>query len=249
VKTAAKAMGGRTQDAFQLLEQAELYDISTSMNKSGLSFELYLPDYYEPFVLVSGTGTRFDCLSFAHEFGHFANEHANGGNTGGVDVTEVFSQGMEYLSLCYGEAGEDFIRMKLADSLCTYVEQAAYADFELQLYMLPEEEITGENLLALYEQVCEGYGFRSLDWDPRDMVTVPHFFEMPHYVISYVVSNDAAMQLYEMELQQPGAGAERYAEHLTTECEGFLEFIREAELRSPFERIEEVKAIMEGYFG
>ena len=139
--------------------------------------------------------------------------------------------------------------MKLADSLCTYVEQAAYADFELQLYALPEEELTGQRVLELYEQVCDGYGFRSLSWDPRDMVTVPHFFEMPHYVISYVVSNDAAMQLYEMELQQPGTGAESFEQHLTTEAEGFLEFIREAELKSPFDRIHEVRGIMEGYFG
>ena len=162
---------------------------------------------------------------------------------------EIFSQGMEYLSLCYAEAEEDFIRMKLADSLCTYVEQAAYADFELQLYLLPEGEITGEKLLALYEQVCEGYGFRSLDWDPRDMVTVPHFYELPHYVISYAVSNDAAMQLYEMELRAPGSGAESFAENLTTEAEGLMSFLKEAELKSPFDRIGEVKGIMEGYFG
>ena len=191
----------------------------------------------------------FGILIASHEFGHFAMDYAAGGSWAGTDVLEIFSQGMEYLSLSYADAGEDFVRMKLADSLSTYVEQAAYADFEQRLHELPGEELTGENLLALYEAVCTEYGFRSMDWDPRDMVTVPHFYEMPHYVISYVVSNDAAMQLFEMELNDPGAGAECYAEHLTTECEGFLEFLREAELGSPFDRIEEVKGIMEGYFG
>ena len=57
------------------------------------------------------------------------------------------------------------------------------------------------------------------------------------------------MQLYEMELQQPGTGAACFEQHLTTEAAGFLEFIKEAELRSPFGRIEEVKGIMEGHFG
>ena len=248
VKKAAREMGGIVREAYTVMSLAGLFDISPDPNKSGLSFELFLDWYYEPYIMISGTGTAYDKLNFAHEFGHFATDYAAEGSWAGTDVMEIFSQGMEYLSLCYGEAEEDFVRMKLADSLCTYVEQAAYADFELQLYMLPEEEITGENLLALYEQVCEGYGFRALDWDPRDMVTVPHFYELPHYVISYAVSNDAAMQLYEMELRAPGSGAECFAENLTTEAEGLMSFLKEAELKSPFDRIGEVKGIMEGYF-
>ncbi len=249
VREAAKAMGGVVREAHTVLELGGLADISADPRKSGLSFELYLDWYRMPYILISGTGTAYDKLSFAHEFGHFAMDYAAGGSWAGTDVLEIFSQGMEYLSLRYAEVGEDFVRMKLADSLCTYVEQAAYADFEMQLYELPEAELTGENLLALYEEVAADYGFRAMEWDPRDMVTIPHFYEMPHYVISYVVSNDAAMQLYEMELQQPGTGAACFEAHLTTEAAGFLEFIREAELRSPFDRIGEVKEIMAGYFG
>jgi oligoendopeptidase F len=249
VKKTAKAMGGIVQEACTVMELAELYDISADPNKSGLSFELFLAWYYEPYLFISGTGTAYDQLSFAHEFGHFAMDYAAGGSWAGTDVTEIFSQGMEYLSLACAEAEGDFVRMKLADSLCTYVEQAAYAEFELRLYELPEEELTGENLLALYEEVGEAYGFRSLNWDPRDMVTIPHFYEQPLYVISYVVSNDAAMQLYEMELSAPGTGAACFQTHLTTEALGLMEFLREAELKSPFDRIDEVKGIMEGYFG
>ena len=249
VRSAAQGVGGIVREAHNVMELAGLSDISADPRKSGLSFELFLDWYYEPYILLSGTGTAYDKLAFAHEFGHFAMDYAAGGSWAGTDVLEIFSQGMEYLSLCYADAEPDFVRMKLADSLSTYVEQAAYADFEMQLYELPVGELTGEGVLALYEEVCADYGFHSLDWDPRDMVTVPHFYEMPHYVISYVVSNDAAMQLYEMELQQPGAGAACFEQHLTTEAAGFLEFLKEAELNSPFGRIEEVKGVMEGYFG
>ena len=249
VKTAAKKMGGTTQEAFQLLEQAKLYDISTSPKKSGLSFEVFLSDYYEPYVFLSGTGTRYDCLSFAHEFGHFANDYASGGNIAGVDVMEVFSQGMEYLSLCYGGADQDFVDMKLADSLSVYVEQAAYADFERQMYGLTDSDLNAENLLALYEEICRSYGFDSFDWDPRDMVTVPHFYGNPMYVISYVVSNDAAMQLYQMEQQTPGAGKACFEENLATEEPGFMAFLDSAGLQSPFYRVEEVRSLMAERFG
>lgn len=249
VKTAAAEMGGTTQDAFQLLEQANLYDISTSMKKSGMSFELYLPDYYQPYVFISGTGTQYDCLTFAHEFGHFANDYASGGNIAGVDVTEVFSQGMEYLSLCCSDVDQDFIDMKLADSLSVYVKQAAYADFERQMYSLRGLRLTARNLLELYEQVGLEYGFDSLDWDPRDMATVPHFYSNPMYVISYVVSNDAALQLYQMELETPGAGKACFEENLSTQESGFMTFLDSAGLQSPFGRIDEVQALMEEHFG
>ena len=202
-----------------------------------------------PYVFVNPTLTAYDKLTFTHEFGHFCSDYASFGSVAGVDVAEVFSQGLEYLSLCYTQNNEDLKKLRMASCLTTYVEQAAYAYFEHQVYDLSSEELTVEHVRALYQSVGSTYGFDSWNWDSRDYVCISHFFTSPMYVMSYVVSNDAAMQLYEMELQQPGAGAERYAEHLTTECEGFLEFLREAELKSPFERIEEVKAIMEGYFG
>ena len=249
VEQTAKAMGGVTADAFALMDQAELCDISASPNKSGISFEGYLTDYYEPYVMVSGTGTRYDCLTFAHEFGHFVNDYASAGSGVGIDVLEFFSQGMEYLSLCHTGADGAFVDMKLADSLTVYVEQAAYAEFERRIYELPTQVVNGEKLLSVYEQVCRSYGFDSMEWDPRDMVTVPHFYGNPLYIISYVVSNDAAMQLYELELAAPGAGKAVYEQNLDTQQGWFLAFLEEAGLESPFQRVDEVKALMEARFG
>ena len=249
VRKAAKAMDGITQEAFNMMDLGELYDIDISDSKSGLSFELFFSKYYVPYVFVTTTGTGYDKLSFAHEFGHFVCDYAANGSWAGTDVLEVFSQGMEYLSLCYGEADDEYVTMKLADSLSTYVEQGAYAAFELAMYDLPAEELTGENLLALYEQIGAAYGFESLDWDPRDMVTVPHFYANSQYVFSYVVSNDAAMQLYQLELEKSGAGKTAFEDNLTTEESYFLAFLEDAGLESPFDRIDEVKALMAEHFG
>lgn len=249
VRRAAKAMDGVTREAFHRMELGELYDIAVSDKKSGLSFELFFSKYRVPYVFVTTAGTGYDKLSFAHEFGHFVCDYAADGSWAGTDVLEIFSQGMEYLSLCYADADEEFVTMKLADSLGTYVEQGAYAAFELAMYELPAGELTGERLLELYEQIGTDYGFESLDWDPRDMVTVPHFYGNPQYVFSYVVSNDAAMQLYQLELADPGAGREAFENNLTTEESYFLAFLEEAELQSPFGRICEVKKLMAEHFG
>lgn len=235
VKQAAEAMGGTFSGAFQLMEQGNLYDITYSENKYNASFEVYLTNYYAPYVFLNPAGNGRDMLTFAHEFGHFCSDYAAGGSVAGVDVAEVFSQSMELLSLCKVEGTGKLERMKLADSLCTFVEQSAFASFEHQVYALEKDELTLENVLALYEKTGNSFGFDSFYWDSRDFVTVPHFFTNPMYIISYVVSNDAAMQYYQLEKKESGKGVALLEDTLATEQYYFLAFLEEAGLVSPFE--------------
>lgn len=234
VRETAVRMGGMVEDAFYLLEAAELYDIGYDENKFDSSFEVYLTSYDQPFIFVNPTQRAYDCLTLAHEFGHFCNDYASWGTYAGVDVLEVFSQGMEYLSLCYAYDDRGLTQVKMADSLCVYVEQAAYACFEQQAYKLTGDDLTVENLRKLYSEVTESFGFESYWNDPWYFVTIPHFYTNPMYVISYVVSNDAAMQLYQLELEEEGAGLARLEEELDTEEYYFLSFLDSAGLESPF---------------
>lgn len=247
VRKAASNMGGTPAQAFDLMEQAGLWDIGYGANKYNSSFEVYLDSYQEPFVFMNPEMTRYDCLTLAHEFGHFCNDFASDGSQAGLDVLEIFSQGMEYLCLFYGEDCRDLIRLKLADSLCTYVEQACYARFEQEMYLLPESKLNPMGLYDLYGRIAAEYGFDAYGVEPRDFVTVTHFYTNPMYIISYVVSNDAAMQLYELELQEQGSGLQRYEDHLDTEEAYFLAFLEEAELESPFApgRLERIRQLFE----
>ena len=78
---------------------------------------------------------------------------------------------------------------------------------------------------------------------------MPHFYSNPLYIISYVVSNDAAVQLYQQELETPCAGRDTYRRSLATEQEYFLAFLEEAGLESPFGRVEDVKAFLTDRLG
>ena len=247
VAEAAGNMGGTVADAFTLLEAAGLYDISYGENKYDASFEVFLLNYYEPFIFMNPTGSSYDKLTFAHEFGHFCNDYASYGSMLDIDAMEVFSQGMEYLSLRYASDTEGLAKLKMMDSLCVYVEQAAYAAFEQEAYMLYGDELTGENLMALYREVTDEFGFDIWESDGSDFVTVPHFFTNPKYVFSYVVSNDAAMQLYQMELGEEGAGLAVFEANLTAAEDGFLAFLTAAGLESPFDegRLEMVRETFE----
>ena len=243
VKNMALTMGGQIASAFTDMEKAELFDITFSENKLNSSYEIYLRNYRTPYVFLNPSGTEYDMLTFAHEFGHFCNDYLSMGSGVSVDVSEVFSQGMEYLSLCYGSPDENLAKLKMVDSLCIFVEQAAYASFEQQVYGLTGDALTVENVEALYTSVCTGFGLEG-GWR---YVMTPHFFTEPMYVISYVVSNDAALQMYQMEKAKSGTGLACLVDNMTTMEPYFLAFVKEAGLKSPFTpgRIQEVKETLE----
>lgn len=237
VEEMATNMGGVYLEAFQLMSEKHLYDNTVSSKKFESSFEVFLISYNVPYLFLCPEGDDYDFLTFAHEFGHFTNDYASNNSGVSTDVAEIFSQGTEYLSLFYVEeaANTDTLEIiKMADSLGVYVQQSCFADFEQRVYAMDPEDLNVENVFALFDQVSLEYGFDAFDFDARTFVSIPHFFTSPVYVFSYVVSNDAAMQIYQMEQDESGSGLAMMQEHLDTEEEQFLAFLESAGLESPF---------------
>lgn len=248
VKSISKTMGGTISEAFHWMNKANVYDITSGENKYNISFEVYLGTYATPYVFVCPTGSEYDKLTFAHEFGHFCCDYASyGGSVQGVDVAEIFSQGMEYLSLCYADDVGQLEKLKMADCLSVYVEQAAYASFEHQVYDLMGDELTVENIQQLYADILSDYGMNVQGRDSRDYVCILHFYESPLYVISYVLSNDAALQIYELEQEEKGKGLDCFERNMTSSQPYLLAFLEEAGLESPFSlgRLSKVKQTLE----
>lgn len=241
VKSAAKHMGGVMEESWETLEQQKLFDLSAGPNKYIGSYELYLPSYEVPFVFLYPYGDITDYISFSHEFGHFINDYATKGSYLSVDNAEALSQAMEYLATSYSldtdaDTLESLRKMTLANSLCTYVDQAAYHSFEHLAYKLTEEELTLENLNGIYTQVLQDFGHPVVEGSETDWAEVPHFFVEPFYVLSYVVSNDISMQIYEKELENAGDGLELYeALSMQWEDEDFQSLLKEAEIINPLE--------------
>lgn len=245
VKTIAQNAGGSIADCFQVMDEYGLYNISMSPTKMDTSFETFLPDYMVPFVFVNPIGYNYDSLTFAHEFGHFCNDYLSEGNVVSIDVAEFFSQGMEYLSLGYSDSA--LTKLKMYTSLGIYVEQAMFASFELEVYDIPVEDLTVETLRQTYAEVQEKFGMNPTLNSDMDFVSISHFYLAPQYVISYVVSNDAAIQLYQLEQTEAGKGLSCYTAHLDTKEDQLLNFLAQAGLESPFApgRMEDVRKIFE----
>lgn len=212
VEQAVDAMGGAAQEAMEYLLAYGLYDIDGSNTKYNGSYEIYLEDYESPFVLVNSIGYSEDTLTIAHEFGHFVDDFVNYGMYKSADVNETISQAMEYLTLCYLQDDalrEELTQYKLVDALRLYAEQASYNAFEEQVYALPADQVTLENINAISLQTSRDYGLTG-SWSDayyaKSWIDISHFFDSPLYVISYCVSDGVAMQIYEQEFAEAGAG-------------------------------------------
>ena len=234
VREMAQSMGGSIWQAYQTMVDYGLYDIAYGPNKYNASFEIYIRNYHAPYLFINPTGTEYDKLTMAHEFGHFCCDFVTGGSGAGVDVGEIFSQGMEYLSLCYTQGDEKLEQVKMISCLSILVEQAAYASFEQQVYSLKGADLTVENVRKLYQQTAGAYGMEIGGLDVRSYVHVNHFYTNPMYVISYVVSNDVALQLYQMEKEQAGSGVAALTNAFQSTDTGIVTFTENYDLESPF---------------
>lgn len=238
-----KELGGVFHTAYDYMEAYDLWDTTASASKLPGSYVTYLTSYEMPFLYVTPTGTLSDFLTVCHEFGHFVDGYVNNGGFDGVDCAEVFSQGLEFIALDKADLNSweknTLKRSKAADSVMVFLSQACYAEFEHLAYSLPENKLNAQGLNELYQQCNEKYGMSSLYMGMEDLLTpgwidVQHFFIAPYYVISYCVSNDAALQLYQQELSH-GNALDSYFDLLLQPTDStLLELLEGAEMESPF---------------
>ena len=182
-------------------------------------------------------------MTLFHEFGHFVDGYVNCGGFSTIDCAEVFSQSLEFLALNRADLNPNersaLIVSKAADSVMVFLTQACYAEFEALAYELPDSKLNAEGLNELFAKCNKKYGISMLYMGMEDLlapgwIDVQHFFIAPYYVISYCVSNDTALQVYQQELAT-GNGLELYYEMLCQPRESsILELTEEAGLESPF---------------
>lgn len=237
----AAYLGGEFAAAYDYMMAYGLYDISASGSKMPGSYVTYLSSYEMPFLYVSPTGSASDYLTATHEFGHFVDDYVNYNTTFAIDCAEIFSQGLEFLSLSSPALNpveqRRMAKAKVSDAVDVFLQQACYAEFERRAYELPVQELTAEKLNALMVECMKEFGvfYYSMEaYLAPSWMDVHHFFIAPFYVISYCVSNDAALQIYQRELEN-GGGLALYRELLAISPDNsILALLDEAGMQSPF---------------
>ena len=251
---AVERMGGAVQMCYEVMQDYELFDITSSTSKMPGSYMTYLNSYELPFVYISPKGNLHDFLTISHEFGHFVDGYVNCGGSSSIDCAEIFSQGLEFLllesaDLKYSDK-KALLTGNFADSVTVFLGQACYAEFEHRAFQ--EENLTAERLNELYWECNEKFGLAAYyekDLLAPGWIDIQHFFVAPYYVISYCVSNDAALQIYQAE-EEDGKGLELYYRLLNLPRDGkLLERMELAEMASPLDpnRVTELVDFLDEY--
>lgn len=232
-----------------------LYNISTEEHTSDSSYTTYLDEYDTPFMLIKAEGYAEDMLTLVHEFGHFCDGYLNYDCDDSLDTMEVMSQGLEYLLLCYlddANLADSLTRYKMLDEMYLYINQASFYDFEKRVFALSDEELTVDNVNRLFGEVAKEYGYYSDSSTDVSWIDVTHFFDYPFYVISYCVSDSAAFSIYNMELEETGAGVDMYMKLLDKADDyDFIELLEKEGMKSPVssDMIKEIAQILQERLG
>ena len=240
LSAAAGKMGDGVYEPLLFMKSSGLYDISGSDAKLDSSYVTYLDDYDVPYLFSKTYGLSDDILTVGHEFGHFVDYYINYGTDVSNNSAEMFSQGMEYLLLEYiddEDLASELTKFKMLDALYLYVNQLSFNEFEERVYDLSDAELTVENVNSIYAEVAAEYGYAD-DYDtdllPFIWIDISHLFDQPFYVISYCVSDSAAFELYNLELDSSGSGLKAYLNLVDVSDEyGFLELLEGEDLPSP----------------
>ena len=257
---AVQEFGGDVVESYDFMTRYELSDVRVDSRKAGMSFETYLNDYEAPFLLINATGTEGDILTFAHEFGHFTDAYVNENAYETIDLAEFYSQGMEYLVLSRldrqlsAEEVDSIAKAKMIETVEMYIQQASFAEFEHRIYALGSENLSAEVLNETARQLAKDYGYYYAYLDniyAMCWMDIPHYYEQAFYVISYPVSNDLAMQVYELESAQEGDGMQRYLDNLTRDFSDMNGLVDAGGFESPFApgRIEKIAALAREVLG
>ena len=245
-------------DIYSYMLQHKLFDVSAaSSTRYQGSFCTYLHDYEAPYLFVTATGCYSDYSTLAHEFGHFSDAYLNYGASASLDLAEVSSQGLEYITL-------PMLKDKLSDSdykvlyysqieaaLTTLIIQGFYALFEHYAYNLQYNEITENKLIECMRQAARDMGLNYTYFTSLSDIIIPHIMLYPTYVQSYCTSMSASLELFTIETKNEGEGFKIYKD-LIVRDEGemtFEEYLTECGLTSPFEKDYLKKIADDVYYG
>lgn len=205
------------EDASNVFKNNKLYSIASADTRYNGSYNTSFDSNNASFVFLNTTNTENDYFTLAHEFGHFTNG-INVKNydpvcaSGAYDVFEIHSTGLEML---FGLNAKDLFEdnfdllnsSNLIDKFSNLVDGCLYDDFQRNVYENPGMSL--EEINSMFEDLLGEYGYKALADDygliNYDVVkymwsSVPHNFNNPMYYVSYATSAFAAIQIYQLGL-------------------------------------------------
>ncbi len=246
-------------DIYAYMLQHGLYDVAPSGgNRLDAAYTTYIYSNASPFIFMTAGEKYSDYITLSHEFGHFVDNYTNYGNQASLDLSEVYSTALSYLTLlaledemCKTTGGEKAYRYMLHNEMAMISDILMYqgylAAFEHLVFGLEYDEVSKEsieNLMDDAQRMTWGYEIPELQvWDAVLMV---HTVEYPCYVQSYCTSLVAAVEIMLMEIAEDGAGLAAFKALVNREGYEELNFeeqLERAGIASPLRPLSTVEMI------
>ena len=240
-------------EVYAYMLQHGLYDIALgSDTRLDASYSTYIESNNSPFIFMSASGSYGDYATLSHEFGHFVDFYVNYGDSSSLDLSEVYSQALEYLTMLRleekmsgeAESHKSYVYLLHSEIDTIYsilMYQGFLASYEHLVYSLDYNEVTEAKLESLISEAQEytwGYSYEgtAYEWS-WDAVLILHTVEYPLYVQSYCTSLVAAIEIMLLEAEEDGAGVEAFKLLVSREGVEELSFedqLFRAGIESPF---------------
>ena len=240
----------------------ELLLIENKANKIQGGFATMLPKYKFTPILTSLTHSTFDFVVMTHELGHSFQMDAafRHGATSSplptIDVAEIFSHTMEFLTLNWVDLffEKDGTKYKLfnINRAFSMLNKQCIGD-EFQEIIYKNEKLTDEERNAIYLSLCEKYNARK-DYDDNEFAALgnewksnAHIITIPFYYIDYALATYVSIYIWKIIKEDFDKGWQLYlalCNKSHTLCYG--DVIKELNIPSPFieENIQEISIFL-----
>ena len=246
-----KELSKETDEFFTYMIENNLMDLLSKKGKESGGYCAYLPEYGSPFIFSNFNGTSGDIDVLTHEAGHafqvYQSRHLGVPEYAfpTMEAAEIHSMSMEFFAWpwmehFFKEDTEKYKFAHLADSILFIPYGVAVDEFQHFVYANPEA--TPEERKLYWSKLEKRYlPHRKYDGnayleDGGFWQRQSHIYQVPFYYIDYTLAQICALQFWKrMNDDQQAA----WQDYLNLCQKGgslsFLELVKVAGLRSPFE--------------
>ncbi|HET7529109.1 MAG TPA: M3 family oligoendopeptidase [Candidatus Saccharimonadales bacterium] len=235
---------------FKYMSENGLVDLETRPNKQGGAYCIDFSDEGKAAILCNSTGDPDDIRTLTHEMGHaFQKWESNvieltDLQWGTAELAEIYSMGMEFLSLPFMEIFFDkdnsrkFALDKWFDSVYTICYVCVVDEFQHWVYDNPgvspaERDEAWTGIYSKYLPAIDFKGaeeYRNVRWYGQG-----HIFSSPFYYIDYALAELCAMQIGLLSEKDYQKTVRMYLKMCKLGgTKSFLEAVDYAGMRSPF---------------
>ncbi len=250
-KTMYKELSGETDEFFQFMNDNDLMDLVNKEGKATGGYCTYIGNYKAPYIFSNFNGTSGDIDVLTHEAGHAFQVYSSRDigigeyNWPTYEACEIHSMSMEFFTwpwmhLFFEEDVQKYKFSHLAGAICFLPYGVAVDEFQHVVYENPTMSIEERNAAwraiekkYLPHRNYEGYQFLE---EGRFWQRQSHIFSAPFYYIDYTLAQICAFQFWKKDNEDHKSAWTDYVRLCKAGgSQSFLDLVRLANLRSPFE--------------